>query len=809
MKHNLKRLLSFVLALAMCMSMVWVPAFAAEVGTTNPTEKVKVNSTNILALARLSTPNTDITLCKGQMTENFGAAYGLTGADYSQTAYESEKIDFKTTNNILPAVVTAGDIIGKTVVKFITSDQRSKGTLTVTIRDHNFTNYTYNDDATCTENGTETASCDYGCGATNTRYAVGSALGHDCTEFVEKVDSTCNSTGYTTYKCVRCKATENKDETPIDPDNHSFTNYVSNNNATCTENGTETATCDNGCGKTITQTEANSATGHNWDTGVPVLEPTDTEWGQTLYTCLNCGETETKTDIKPTGHVHTPDEPVETVTKEATCLTSGSKKVTITCTECGETYYNQTEEIPVDPDAHVGEIEDTYENIDLDKGTYTAIHTYSGCRHFTTETVDMKLEPNVDIDKILKPTSDNDNKIVNQTAHAGQNVNFSLETGWLADALNVQYRITYNPELVELTLNGATVPNNSTKDFKYNSETKYVLKAKDTMEEQVTDVTYSFKLWLIFTTIDYSTTVHLTITPHEATDNIVNVHEPTCTEPGKKTTDVFCRKCGTLLNSELKETLTDPLGHILGTPKWTWVLTENAKEWDVSAKLHCGRMNCNHSEELSGVSVATSTSGGYKTYTATVTGKDGTVYTCSKTEELTCSYTYNKKTVKCFYGQSVTLDAGKKSNWFVNGTLVAAGTSTYTFRVSRENEVITSEPSEEEDAVTALTTVKRISNADGTYTAKFTTDWYVPADEKVKEVKTYYRMTNTNQTQATLVAKNQYVTSKLTSNVGTFVANVPIKPDYGTKYDVWAVSCVILEDNTHIWSKVVCNERAK
>ena len=48
--------------------------------------------------------------------------------------------------------------------------------------EHSFTSYTFNNDATCTEDGTETAKCDK-CDETDTRTAVGTALGHgmgDC-----------------------------------------------------------------------------------------------------------------------------------------------------------------------------------------------------------------------------------------------------------------------------------------------------------------------------------------------------------------------------------------------------------------------------------------------------------------------------------------------------------------------------------------------------------------------------------------------------------------------------------------------------
>lgn len=55
--------------------------------------------------------------------------------------------------------------------------------------DHSFTTCKPNNDATCTEDGTETATCDNGCGATDTRVVEGSATGHSF------VDGTCTVCG--------------------------------------------------------------------------------------------------------------------------------------------------------------------------------------------------------------------------------------------------------------------------------------------------------------------------------------------------------------------------------------------------------------------------------------------------------------------------------------------------------------------------------------------------------------------------------------------------------------------------------------
>ena len=69
--------------------------------------------------------------------------------------------------------------------------------------DHSFTNYVYNNDATCTADGTETAKCDR-CDETDTREKAGTALGHKAVKTEAKA-ATCTSEGYTGDKvCKEC-----------------------------------------------------------------------------------------------------------------------------------------------------------------------------------------------------------------------------------------------------------------------------------------------------------------------------------------------------------------------------------------------------------------------------------------------------------------------------------------------------------------------------------------------------------------------------------------------------------------------------
>lgn len=139
---------------------------------------------------------------------------------------------------------------------------------------HSFTNYVYNNDATCMADGTETATCD-NCTATDTRTKTSSMLPHVQGAHHDAVAATCSQTGNVEYwECANgCGCNLNSTNQavssvtiPVNTNAHSFTNYVSNDNATCTDNATETASCDHGCGQTDTREILGTATGHKWAT---------------------------------------------------------------------------------------------------------------------------------------------------------------------------------------------------------------------------------------------------------------------------------------------------------------------------------------------------------------------------------------------------------------------------------------------------------------------------------------------------------------------------------------------------------------
>lgn len=84
---------------------------------------------------------------------------------------------------------------------------------------HSYTNYINDDNATCESNGTETATCDHGCGTKDTRTIEDSALGHDYGKWISNGDSTHTKT------CSH-------------DDAHTVTENCHGGSATCTEQAT-------------------------------------------------------------------------------------------------------------------------------------------------------------------------------------------------------------------------------------------------------------------------------------------------------------------------------------------------------------------------------------------------------------------------------------------------------------------------------------------------------------------------------------------------------------------------------------------
>jgi hypothetical protein len=68
---------------------------------------------------------------------------------------------------------------------------------------HDFANYTFNNDATCAADGTESSVCTR-CGEMDTRIDVDSAQGHDFANYMFNNDATCTADGTESGICNRC-----------------------------------------------------------------------------------------------------------------------------------------------------------------------------------------------------------------------------------------------------------------------------------------------------------------------------------------------------------------------------------------------------------------------------------------------------------------------------------------------------------------------------------------------------------------------------------------------------------------------------
>ncbi len=155
---------------------------------------------------------------------------------------------------------------------------------------HSFTNYVNNDDATCTTNGTKTATCDK-CNATDTVEIPNSLLGHSYNQIT--VNPTCTEDGYDKLVCTICGNEEIVDGTNVDKLGHS---YIANEiaSANCISNGIVEYTCEACNDKYFEYTDINKDS-HNELIYARTVDPTETEDGYDIYYCSNlCGYWEKK-----------------------------------------------------------------------------------------------------------------------------------------------------------------------------------------------------------------------------------------------------------------------------------------------------------------------------------------------------------------------------------------------------------------------------------------------------------------------------------------------------------------------------------
>ncbi len=214
---------------------------------------------------------------------------------------------------------------------------------------HDFAEYIFNNDSTCTEDGTKTATCTL-CGATDTVTAYNTKIPHtggNASCMAKAVCEVCGSSygtyntdnhlhliahegkqpdcynnGYTAYEqCTDCTAELGK--TVLYATNHKNAYPVAAKLPTCTTKGYNDHVYCPDCNR-VSGYEEVPAMGHRNTVTVPALAPTCTEPGYTEYTfCNDCETALDKTDLPATNHPS-----MQTI-----------KKKTATCYEDGHTAY--------------------------------------------------------------------------------------------------------------------------------------------------------------------------------------------------------------------------------------------------------------------------------------------------------------------------------------------------------------------------------------------------------------------------------------------------------------------------------------
>ena len=121
---------------------------------------------------------------------------------------------------------------------------------------------------TCTEQGFTTHTCS--CGDSYVDNYV-NAFGHEFTDYVSDNNATCTANGTETATCSRqgCQETDTrtKENSAL---GHEFTNYEYNDDADCEKDGTETANCNNNCGERDTRIKAGTAFTHSYGNWVSI-----------------------------------------------------------------------------------------------------------------------------------------------------------------------------------------------------------------------------------------------------------------------------------------------------------------------------------------------------------------------------------------------------------------------------------------------------------------------------------------------------------------------------------------------------------
>ncbi len=223
-------------------------------GSKEPSSKVNdVETTTQTATTKAAATTTETTTQKTtETTTQVQTEKATEKTTEATTQKQTEKTTEKTTeahkHNYTSSVTKASTCTSEGVMTYRCSCGDSY-TETIGKTAHSFGSYTYNNDATESADGTETAVCSV-CGERSTRTAAGTKLAH-VHSYTESVTTapTCTTDGVKTFSCS-CGSSYTE---AIPAAGHQFGDYTYNNDATTSADGTKTRYC-LVCGETETVT---------------------------------------------------------------------------------------------------------------------------------------------------------------------------------------------------------------------------------------------------------------------------------------------------------------------------------------------------------------------------------------------------------------------------------------------------------------------------------------------------------------------------------------------------------------------------
>ena len=202
-------------------------------------------------------------------------------------------------------------------------------------KEHNYEDWTVTSEPTCTEEGSKEKVC-ADCGDVITETIP--ANGHTWSDYytVDK-EATCTEEGSESIHCSVCDTIDETTIRAILMKEHDYGDWIITKGPTCTEEGNREKKCVN-CGDSVT--EVIPANGHSWNEAYTIdVESTCAKEGSESIHCSVCNAVNETTvrAIEKKEHIYGE----WTVTKRATCTGEGSRKKN--CTNCGDTV---TEVIP-------------------------------------------------------------------------------------------------------------------------------------------------------------------------------------------------------------------------------------------------------------------------------------------------------------------------------------------------------------------------------------------------------------------------------------------------------------------------------